>query len=95
MAATSALAKAAAPTVSPPPGYVAIGTVVTLTSATEGDVVYTSTAAGTPPALNGEGKPVINEDTTFRAFAQKERMKVSEVRWRCSLISSCTPPLST
>ncbi|GAB6391711.1 MAG: leucine-rich repeat domain-containing protein [Treponematales bacterium] len=64
--------KAAAPEANPPPGYVALGMAVELTSPTPNAVIYTTTSTGVPPALNAAGNPVINEDTTIIAFARAE-----------------------
>jgi hypothetical protein len=70
--------KAAAPEANPPPGYVALGVAVKLTSRTPGAAIYSTTSEGVPPVLDAAGNPLINEDTTIIAFARAEGYEDSD-----------------
>jgi len=76
--AVTAAGKAAVTEANPPPGYVAVGTVVMLTSPTPGAQIYSTTSTGVPPELNAAGNPFINEDTTLIAFARAEGYEDSD-----------------
>ena len=71
----------ATPTFSPSAGAVAEGTVVTISSSTNGATIYYTTDNSTPSASNGiQGKTVtINSATTIKAIAVKEGMDDSEI----------------
>ncbi|GAB6390715.1 MAG: hypothetical protein MdMp014T_0088 [Treponematales bacterium] len=75
--------KAAAPEANPPPGYVAVGTAVKLTSRTPGAVVYCTnydpaTSTGVIPDFDAAGNVVINGNTMLKAFARAEGYEDSE-----------------
>ena len=73
-------AEAASPTFSPAEGSVVAGTVVTISSATEGATIYYTTNGANPSTSSTQGNTVtINESLTLKAIAVKEGYKNSAV----------------
>ncbi len=78
--ATYTIVKVAKPTFSPEEGDVDAGTVVTISTATEGATIYYTTDGSTPTTGSTQGNEVtINANTTINAIAVKEGMADSNV----------------
>ena len=78
--ASYTIVKVAKPTFSPEEGDVDAGTVVTISTATEGATIYYTTDGSTPTTESTQGNSVtINANTTINAIAVKEGMANSNV----------------
>jgi hypothetical protein len=93
---TLAPEKAAMPTASPPAGSYSGNQLVTLTSTTEGAVIYYTTNGSTPTTASSVYTSAIqiNTDTTLMAIAVKDGMTNSDVRTAVYTITILEIPLT-